>query len=58
MSLILKFDEIGLPQDQAYALAVELMASAAMTPDAQEGISAFLGKRHANFTQGPNAPMP
>ena len=47
------YQQIGLPQDQAYALAVERMAAAALIPDAQEGISAFLGKRHANFTQGP-----
>lgn len=47
------YQQIGLPQDQAYALAVERMATAAMTPDAQEGINAFLGKRHANYTQGP-----
>ena len=47
------YQQIGLPQDQAYAVAAELMASAAMTPDAQEGISAFLEKRHAQYTQRP-----
>lgn len=47
------YQQIGLPQDQAYKVAVELMASAAMTPDAQEGIRAFLEKRHAHYTQRP-----
>ncbi len=48
------YQQIGLPQDQAYALAVELMATAALSADAQEGIAAFLGKRHPNFTQKPS----
>jgi len=48
------YQQVGLPQDQAYQLAVELMATAAMTPDAQEGIQAFLQKRHAQFTQRPS----
>ena len=48
------YQQVGLPQDQAYALACETMASAAMTPDAQEGIQAFLGKRHAQYTQRPS----
>jgi hypothetical protein len=30
------------PREQAYAFAVERMASASLLPDAQEGISAFL----------------
>ncbi len=47
------YQQVGLPQDQAYAVAVELMATAAMTPDAQEGMQAFLQKRHAIFTQRP-----
>ncbi|MDD5335229.1 MAG: enoyl-CoA hydratase-related protein [Rhodoferax sp.] len=47
------YQQVGLPQDQAYQLAVELMASAALTPDAQEGIRAFLEKRHAHYTQRP-----
>lgn len=45
------YQQIGLPQDQAYQLAIELMANAAMTPDAQEGIQAFLQKRPAHYTQ-------
>jgi enoyl-CoA hydratase/carnithine racemase len=48
------YRQAGLPQDQAYAMAVELMATAAMTPDAQEGMQAFLEKRHATFTQRPS----
>lgn len=48
------YRQVGLPQDQAYQLAVELMASAALTPDAQEGIRAFLEKRHAQYTQRPS----
>jgi enoyl-CoA hydratase/carnithine racemase len=47
------YQQVGLPQDQAYALACETMASAALTPDAQEGIQAFLQKRHAQYTQRP-----
>ena len=48
------YQQVGLPQAQAYQLAVELMTTAAMTPDAQEGIQAFLQKRHAQFTQRPS----
>jgi enoyl-CoA hydratase/carnithine racemase len=47
------YQQIGLPQEQAYADAVDLMAKAAMTADAQEGMQAFLEKRHAHFTQRP-----
>jgi enoyl-CoA hydratase/carnithine racemase len=47
------YRQVGLPQQQAYELAAELMASAALTPDAQEGIQAFLEKRHAQYTQRP-----
>ena len=47
------YQQVELPQQQAYALAAEVMASAAMTPDAQEGIQAFLEKRHARYTQRP-----
>ena len=48
------YQQAGLPQDEAYRLAVEFMASSAMTPDAQEGMRAFLEKRHAHYTQRPN----
>src|SRR5262249_57082631 len=47
------YDEIDLPQDAAYELAIELMAAGAMTDDAQEGITAFLEKRKPAFTQRP-----
>ena len=47
------YQQVELPQQQAYAMAAEVMASAAMTPDAQEGIQAFLEKRHARYTQRP-----
>ena len=34
---------------KAYGYAIELMASAAMIDDAQEGFNAFLEKRRPNF---------
>jgi enoyl-CoA hydratase/carnithine racemase len=43
------YAQIDLPQDKAYSYAIELMASAATTHDAQEGIAAFLEKRHPNY---------
>ena len=43
------YAQIGLDQDSAYAFAVELMSSAAMIPDAQEGFAAFLEKRKPQF---------
>jgi enoyl-CoA hydratase/carnithine racemase len=43
------YQQIGMPQDAAYAYAVQLMAEAAVTADAQEGIRAFLGKRPPAF---------
>ena len=45
------YAQVGLDQPDAYALAIEEMASAAMLDDAQEGFRAFLEKRHPNFTQ-------
>ena len=47
------YGEIDLPQARAYDFAVELMATAALTADAQEGISAFLEKRKPAFTERP-----
>jgi len=47
------YQQVDMKQEQAYQFAIELMASAAMTPDAQEGIQAFLQKRPAQFTQRP-----
>ncbi|MBT9507852.1 enoyl-CoA hydratase-related protein [Rhodoferax sp.] len=49
------YQQIGLPQDQAYAVAGELMAQAAMTSDAQEAFKAFLEKRPAKYKQRPSA---
>lgn len=48
------YQQVDMTQDQAYQFAIELMASAAMTPDAQEGIKAFLEKRQAQYTQRPS----
>ena len=44
------YRQVGLPQDEAYEYAMQLMSEAVVIPDAQEGIAAFLGKRHPNFT--------
>ena len=43
------YAQLDLDQDKAYAYAIEVMAAGTQTHDAQEGIGAFLGKRHANF---------
>ena len=43
------YAQIDLDQSKAYAYAVELMSAAAVTADAQEGIAAFLEKRHAKY---------
>jgi enoyl-CoA hydratase/carnithine racemase len=47
------YAQVGLDQSHAYEFAVDLMANAAVTPDAQEGIAAFLEKRKPNFTERP-----
>ena len=47
------YAQIDLPQAQAYGLAVERMATGALTTDGQEGIAAFLQKRAAVYTQKP-----
>ncbi len=43
------YRQIGLPQDEAYQVAGHEMAEAALSPDAQEGFAAFLGKREARY---------
>lgn len=43
------YAQLGLPQDQAYAYALELMAAASQTADAQEGMASFVEKRPAKF---------
>jgi len=47
------YAQVDLDQSMAYSYAIELMASAAMTPDAQEGFTSFLEKRKPKFTQRP-----
>ena len=47
------YAQVGLDQRHAYDHAVDLMARAAVTTDAQEGIAAFLEKRKPNFTERP-----
>jgi enoyl-CoA hydratase/carnithine racemase len=43
------YAQIGQDQPEAYRRAIDLIAAAAVTPDAQEGMSAFLEKRPPNF---------
>lgn len=43
------YAQIGLDQPSAYRFATEVMASAALIPDAQEGFNAFLEKRKPHF---------
>ncbi len=45
------YAQIDLPQHQAYNYAIEVMASASQVPDAQEGMQAFLEKRHPHFQE-------
>ena len=47
------YAQVGLDQRAAYDLAVEVMAAAAVTADAQEGIGAFLAKRPPQFRSTP-----
>jgi enoyl-CoA hydratase/carnithine racemase len=47
------YAQVDLDQAKAYAHTIEVMASAAMTDDAQEGFQAFLDKRHPEFRQRP-----
>jgi enoyl-CoA hydratase/carnithine racemase len=47
------YAQVGLDQSAAYDYASELMSSAAMVPDAQEGFNAFLEKRRPTYTQTP-----
>jgi len=44
------YAQIDLDQPKAYAYAVEVMASASQTPDAREGVAAFLEKRPPKFS--------
>lgn len=47
------YAQVDLDQPKAYSYAIELMASAAMVDDAQEGFAAFLEKRRPKFSQRP-----
>ncbi|NOY43956.1 MAG: enoyl-CoA hydratase [Deltaproteobacteria bacterium] len=44
------YNQIDLPQPQAYAYAKEVMSLNALAADAQEGMCAFLEKRHPRWT--------
>jgi enoyl-CoA hydratase/carnithine racemase len=48
------YRQMGLDQPEAYSYAMEVMAAASQTDDAQEGVAAFLEKRPAQF--GKDAP--
>jgi enoyl-CoA hydratase/carnithine racemase len=43
------YAQLDLPQSAAYRHAVEVMAAATQTADAQEGISSFLEKRRPKW---------
>jgi enoyl-CoA hydratase/carnithine racemase len=45
------YAQIDMPQHQAYAYAMEVMAATSLVPDAQEGMHAFLEKRKPHFNQ-------
>ncbi|MEJ2855584.1 MULTISPECIES: enoyl-CoA hydratase-related protein [unclassified Saccharothrix] len=44
------YAQLDRPESDAYAIAVEVMAAASQTPAAKEGMSSFLEKRPANWT--------
>jgi enoyl-CoA hydratase/carnithine racemase len=46
------YAQLDLPQSQAYAYAVEVMAATSQTPDAAEGMAAFLEKRAPLWSGG------
>jgi enoyl-CoA hydratase/carnithine racemase len=39
------YAQLGHPEADAYTYAIEVMAGASQTPEAQEGMAAFLEKR-------------
>lgn len=44
------YHQLGLPQPDAYAYALEVMAASSQSPDATEGMAAFLDKRRPQWT--------
>jgi len=42
-------EQLAMSQQEAYAHAVQVMAEASQHPDAQEGVAAFLEKRHPHW---------
>jgi len=49
------YAQAGLAQGEAYEYAIGQMSAAAVSHDAQEGMASFLQKRHAEFTDIPDA---
>jgi enoyl-CoA hydratase/carnithine racemase len=45
------YAQIGLDQPSAYRVAIDAIATAAVTSEAQEGMTAFLAKRPPNFSR-------
>ncbi|MBT2209545.1 enoyl-CoA hydratase-related protein [Actinomadura sp. NEAU-AAG7] len=43
------YAQFDRPEDDAYAYAIEVMAASSQTPEAQEGMRAFLDKRHPDW---------
>ncbi len=43
------YEQIAMSEDDAYTFASAVMADAVVSPEAQEGIAAFLAKRSPNF---------
>jgi enoyl-CoA hydratase/carnithine racemase len=43
------YAQVDLDQPKAYAYAIELMAASSQTPEAREGMAAFLEKRAPHF---------
>jgi enoyl-CoA hydratase/carnithine racemase len=44
------YAQLDRPEADAYALALEVMAAASQLPDAREGMTAFLEKRHPTWS--------
>ncbi|MFI0368195.1 enoyl-CoA hydratase-related protein [Actinomadura sp. 1N219] len=43
------YAQFDRPEQDSYTYAIEVMAASALTPEAQEGMTAFLEKRHPNW---------